>query len=168
MPLTNEASYEEVLAKLQELTGINQKSELIAAVLSKGGTVPANPTMNDVVNAIVGIPLGKKSKGGEGTLSTGTILSVTGLDFKPSKVIVTGANGGGSQATDGPRFTIISDETSFYYHNSENVLLAKSVYAIAGVTKTTGFNEPNTTITSNGFTCGVMKTGQPYKWWAFE
>lgn len=167
MPITNDASYEEVLAKLQELTGINQKSELIAAVLSKGGTVPANPTMNDIVTAIVGIPLGKKSKGGEGTLSTGSILAVTGLDFTPSKVIVTGANNGGSQTTDGPRFTIISDVPSFYYHNSNNDVFASSMYAIAGTTKTAGFNDVNTAITPNGFTCGVMKT-QPYKWWAFE
>lgn len=56
MPLETTASYQEVLDKLGDITGVNQKAELIAAVTDKGGVVPATPSMYDTVKALIDIP----------------------------------------------------------------------------------------------------------------
>ena len=66
----------------------NGKSEIVSAVIGKGGTATINDSFSNLANAIANIPMGKKLKAE--TFGLTKTLNVTSLDFKPSIVLVRG------------------------------------------------------------------------------
>ncbi|MGE7753088.1 hypothetical protein [Lysinibacillus fusiformis] len=87
MPVQNSASYEEVITFLNGLTGINQKSEIVAAINNKGVSASQSDSMATLANKILQIKTGKQKATGKAYPVTGGCITVDSLTFKPGLVV---------------------------------------------------------------------------------
>ncbi|QPA33374.1 sialidase/neuraminidase family protein [Thermaerobacillus caldiproteolyticus] len=108
------------------------KAQLGAAIRAKGGTVNDTDAWSAFVSAVNGIPLGKKFAKGTGMTDASNMLTITGLTFLPS-VIVIGRVG---QTTEGPMASFYRDVNANYYQSGSGYL---AVTTKGGYINATGF-----------------------------
>jgi hypothetical protein len=136
------------------------KSKLASAVRGKGGTVNDTDSWEQMVSAVGGITIPKKASG-TGVSPSGynnIFVTVTGLTFKPSYIIVQNMSG-----FNGTYLTIYTkDYPTFHYFmdSSSGALSIQSLDSAHGTT--------TPTVTATGFTLRVSSSSATYRWTAFE
>lgn len=174
MPLPNTASLQDVINKLEELQGFNQKIELasvigspatatdtvaqqvvklqeIKEVLAPKVSLPNTEPLLSLVNAIT--PSRGFATGNYTTSSSSSNIIVTGIGFRPNVIVVS-------------RKERINTRTLFaLYVNGDFYNLDQDVDALS-TSSTLAAN--TTTVTSDGFTINAGTQSVEFVWIAFE
>ncbi len=151
----------------------NGKNAISGAItdVDSNVVIPANPTFGDLVSAIGGISTGKKWASGEvilnitqinfemysGTLITRFPLSITGLTFKPSVIIIKLRGSNEASVTLYDKNMTNAPITLTINRTSPTVVSAEAFKLTAGAV-----------VTSNSFTMPVFYNNGTYDWIAIE
>lgn len=143
---TTETQLVEAVKDMSEVVLPGVKEKLAVAVRSKGGTVPSNPSFDGLVEAIVGIEVGKKYATGTLTTASNGTFAVTGIPFTPKLVVLK------SLGTSAYRFG--------FYKNDSSLM---NIYVIS-VSNT---RSESLTFTNNGFSynlTSIYESNTQYTW----
>ncbi|MDE3839352.1 hypothetical protein C0966_08300 [Bacillus methanolicus] len=132
------------------------KAQLGSAIRAKGGTMNDTDPFSAFVSAVNGIPLGKKWASGTATTSGSSTVTISGLSFRPSVILVARYAGGHSNY--------------FQAGIIDNKIRNGTGFDTFNITNGSLFNSTNSQINSNG---GVVETtgwgtGQNVYWLAYE
>ncbi|WP_404407754.1 hypothetical protein [Jeotgalibacillus malaysiensis] len=168
VPITdagNLFSATDVEGAMSELfTNVSDGKDLVGGAITDvdpNVVIPADPTFKQLATGVGQINTGKKWASGEiNEITTDRMYTINGLDFSPSKVIITAS---GIWSGSGTFFMeLISSENDLY---TGYQVLGKTLYwSSSGIQS----SDTNTTVTNDGFVAYVRIISGNIKWYAYE
>jgi hypothetical protein len=151
-PLLNTDTFATLKTKTQTL-----KNTLATNLTAKGQSSVGTDSLSNLINKVASISTGKKYANGTVVSSSGTWnISVTGLSFKPTSIIVSG----GTSGTHSTANVIYKEDFFFPYGNAVKLRSDNSI--------TQSIPSTYMSVASNGFTITTGDANATYKWIAIE